>query len=202
MFIRSLLPLTFLALVACETTPPPPVQMAQEGFETIFARAQANPSPASVDLALTELLARGDLSADQRTSAQFLRAEKRWQGKFDLPGAVQDYDAYLLAKPDSPDASTASRHKVFAATEVENAERRLAWLQNHREWFNDKVLMGDLDEAAARYRKSGLQPTERQLYTLREAGYVCAGQQELVFRYGSVPSYGVGAAWCNRTDVS
>ncbi|MEM1086933.1 MAG: hypothetical protein AAGH90_04325 [Pseudomonadota bacterium] len=196
---------TLIALTACETLPVEevPVTMDEIEFSTSIERARVNPSPPSVDKALSALLSRPDLTEDQRVEALYLRAEKRRTGKFNLPGAVSDYERFLAKRPLDPKASDAKRHLGTAKTRIQAAERRLAYLQTLRAWFDDSVLMGRLPEAAARYEKSGLTPTEAQVYTLREAGYICAtGIGKRVHNYGVMPSYVQNLTWCAADPVS
>ena len=181
MNFRYLIPILLLGFAACETVPPEPeiVEMSQAGFDEVFTRAQSNPSPASVDKALSELLNRTDLSEMQRAEALYLRADKRWRGKFNAPGAASDYERFLQMRPLDSKAADARRHQGS-------------------KWFDDKVIMGAFPEAAARYRRSGLTPTERQTYTLREGGYICSGGSagQRVHKYGPTPSYAAGLVWC------
>lgn len=204
MKFRYLIPVLALGFAACETVPPEPivVEMAQESFDEAMRRAAANPSPASVDRELSNLLARTDLTEDQRVDALYLRADKRWRGKFNVPGAVADYDQFLGLRPLDSRAADAKRHVGFARSEIRAAESRLRSLQNITNWFNDKVIMGRVTEAAQRYQRSGLTPTERQTYTLREAGYICAGGSagKRVHNYGATPSYVSGLVWCQGTS--
>ena len=193
MIFRTLFSASVLFVAACETVPATldPVQ-----FDSEIAQIAKNPSVVSAEAALTRLLARPDLTPEQRVEVTFQRAAKRWDGKYDLPGAVADFDAFAALAPEDARVSTVGRDKVFAATEIENAQRRLAGLQNITNWFNDKVLMGDLEEGAARYKKSGLTPTDPHLYLLREAGYICEGEDDPVHQYGDLPDYAKNASWC------
>lgn len=200
MTFRYLIPILLLGFAACETVPPEPeiVEMSQAGFDEVFTRAQSNPSPASVDKALSELLNRTDLSEMQRAEALYLRADKRWRGKFNAPGAASDYEQFLQMRPLDSKVADARRHQGFARNDARAAESRLRSLQNLSKWFDDKVIMGAFPEAAARYRRSGLTPTERQTYTLREGGYICSGGSDgqRVHKYGPTPSYAAGLVWC------
>lgn len=189
----------FLGLAACETVP---ATMDQTVFDTEFARIDANPSIASVDVALADLLARPDLTEDQRLDALYLRAGKRWEARYNLPGAINDFERALSLRPEDARATRASRQKIFAATEIEHAQRRLARLQTLPAWFDDKVLMGDVDAAAERYRTSGLTPTDAHLYLLREAGFVCDGDGERVHQFGPAPEYVADAVWCSDPSLS
>lgn len=204
---RTLISVFALGLAACETVP---ATYDEALFAAQVATIEANPSVVAVDKELTALLAREDLTIDQRASALFLRAEQRFDGKYDIPGAVDDYAAFAVLVPEDPRLSVIERRQVFAATEIENAQRRLARLQTLSAWFDDKVLMGDLAAAAARYKSAGLTPTDQQLYLLREAEFVCDGvvdveNQELgepVHLYGELPEYAENAVWCETPSVS
>lgn len=208
-----------VALGACATVPS---TMDPVLFDAEKSRIENNPSVAASDNELTALLARTDLTEDQRVELLYLRAEKRWEAKFNLPGALADFEQVLLLRPEDPRVTGIDRRKVFVATEIENAQRRLAQLQNLPDWFDDKVLMGDFSAAAQRYRASEITPTEAQLYLLREGGYVCAvdgkvdsesgaeedvaGESENpvepVHHHGPEPEYVSGAIWCNDPSVS
>ena len=188
---------------ACETSPPPaPTAMDPAGYGEIMRLAQANPSPAAVDRDLTVLLSRNTLSDDQKAQAYHLRATKRWRGGFNKPGALDDFTAFLRLRPADPKAANARIEQGHVQTEMRGHQQRLRSLQTLPAWFDDKVAMGGLPEAAARYRKSGLTPTDGQTYTLREAGYICAGGSggQAVHRYGPVPAYAARLVWCPNTS--
>lgn len=205
MSYKNLLPALMIGFAACETVPveEPPVMMEQAGFDAEMERARANPSPPSADRILSALLSRSDITDAQRAEALFLRAEKRRLGNYNLPGAAADYEAFLALRPLDSKASFAKRDLGFVRTGIRSAERRLSGLQTLPAWFNDKVLMGRLPEAAARYERSGLTPTERQVYTLREAGYICAtGTGKRVHNYGAMPSYVQNLTWCAAKPVA
>ncbi|MFN3214373.1 MAG: hypothetical protein ACE37M_14810 [Henriciella sp.] len=193
MIFRPLICLGLMTLASCETVPSTLDPMV---FASESEQIQANPSVVSADAALTSLLARTDLTPQQRADALFLRAEKRWTAKFDLPGAIEDFEAFLTLAPEDVRVSEVKRDEVFAATEIENAQRRLSGLQNITDWFDDKVLMGELDDGAMRYKNSGLTPTDLHLYLLREAGYVCAGEDDPVHVHGPMPEHAADASWC------
>lgn len=195
----SLICFAALILAACETVPE---TIDPAVFGTQIEQAEANSSVVSADARLTELLARPDLTVEQRADALYLRANKRFEGKYNIPGAMSDFDAFAALAPEDDRNSAIERRKVFAATEIENAQRRLAWLQTLEAWFNDKVLMGEMPVAAARYKSSGLTPTDFQLYLLKEGGFVCMGEGEVVHKYGPKPSYAIDAVWCPDQSVS
>ncbi len=186
-------------LGACATVP---ATMDPVLFEAEKSRLESNPSIAASEIQLGGILARTDLTEDQRVDLLYLRADKRWEARFDLPGAITDLDQVVLLRPDDARAASSERRKVFAATEIENAQRRLAQLQNLPNWFDDKVLMGDLSPAVDRYRASEITPTDAHLYLLREAGYVCEGEGAPVHHHGPEPDYVDGAVWCDDPSVS
>ena len=199
MTIRTLFFAAALLVAACETVP---TTLDSASFGSQMDSVTANPSVFASDASLTALLARTDLAPEQRADALFLRAEKRFDGRYNLPGALADYEAFMALAPTDPRAITAERRRVFVSTEIENAQRRLARLQNLPDWFDDKVLMGEFDVAAARYRKAGITPNDAQLYLLREAGLVCAGEGDPVHQFGEVPDYAKDAIWCADPSVS
>lgn len=203
MISRALISFFMLALAACETVPS---SMDPDAFGTEMSGLASNPSIASVDEQLSLLLARTDLATEQRADALYMRAERRLDARFDLPGAIEDFEAFLQVQLEDPRVSTADRRKIFAAAEIETAQRRLARLQNLPDWFDDKVLMGDFAVAAARYRTAGITPTEAQLYLLKEGGFVCVGNSnqnlEAVHKYGTLREDAANAVWCEGPSVS
>ena len=215
MIFRIFIAMVALGLAACETVP---ATMDPELFETQLTGIDDNPSVASIEGMTTSLLARTDLTPNQRANVLFLRAEKRLESRFDLPGAIADFDAFIAAIPEDPRVATAERRKIFATSEIDQAQRRLANLQNLPDWFDDKILMGDVAAAAARYRKSGLTPNESQVYLLREAGFICAAgsvdpassepatdpavESSPVHNFGTLRDDVKGAVWCDNPSVS
>jgi hypothetical protein len=195
----SALCLIAISLAACETVP---ASMDPAAFDAETARLNAASSIVAVDTDLGSLLTRADLTPSQRADALFLRAEKRLSASYNLPGAVEDFDAFIALVPEDPRIGQANRRKVFAATEIENAERRLAGLQNLPDWFDDKILMGDLASAVERYQTSGLTPTDFHLFLLRESGFICAAEGQTLHRYGPKPDYLGDAIWCPDPGLS
>ena len=200
---RVIICLFLLGLAACETVSK---TMDPVLFEREVASLSDNPSIASVDALISTLLARPDLTEAQQADALFLRAGKRLDKRFDLPGALADFDAFIALQPEDARVSTAERRKVFASEEIQSAQRRLAQLQNLSDWFDDKVLMGDLDAGAARYRSAGLTPNPAQLYLLKESGFICLDPEEsegpVVHQYGTAREDVEGAVWCDDPSLS
>lgn len=203
MSFRFLLPLLLLAAAACETVP---ASMDAAVFDTEVSRLEQNPSIASVDAQLEDLLARTDLTDIQRAEALYLRASKRLDGRFNLPGAIEDFQTFIQLMPEDARVSAAERRLVFAGSEISAAQARLARLQNLPDWFDDKVLMGDFTDAAARYRTAGITPNEAQLYLMREGRFICtaedSGAAEMVHKFGPPRDDVEGAVWCEDPSLS
>ncbi|MEM7460747.1 MAG: hypothetical protein AAF331_14875 [Pseudomonadota bacterium] len=200
---RAIIGLFFLSLAACETVPK---TLDPVLFEREIVTLTGNPSVASSDRQIAELLGRPDLTEGQRANAVFLRAEKRLDARFNLPGALEDFDTFMALQPEDTRRATAERRKLFVTEEIESAQRRLARLQNLSDWFDDKVLMGDVSAGAVRYRTAGLTPNPAQLYLLRESGFVCddPGESDLqvVHQYGAARDDVEGAVWCDDPSLS
>lgn len=202
--VPRVIPLLFILLMsACETAPS---TMDPLVFEADMTNLSENPSVASVDIALEQLLARPDLTDTQRATVLLARGEKRLDGRLNLPGAIADFDQFIALQPDAPNNAVAERRKLFAAEEIDAAQRRLAQLQNLSNWFDDKVLMGEIGVAAARYQAAELTPNPAQLYLLRESGYICAdpaiADLQPVQKYGAPRDDTDGAVWCEDPSVS
>ncbi|MEO1322718.1 MAG: hypothetical protein AAFV59_06895 [Pseudomonadota bacterium] len=198
-----LIGIAFAVLTACETVPP---TMDAAVFDAEITQLDSNPSIAAAEVGFERLLARTDLTELQRAEVLFLRAEQRLDHRFNLPQAVEDFDQFAVLQPEDPRAATSKRRVLFAQAEISAAQRRLAQLQNLSDWFDDKVLMGDLDVAAGRYKDAGLTPNPAQLYLLREAGFVCEqsalpGAQPVQV-YGEPREDTVEAVWCEGPSLS
>jgi len=202
---RFLFAYVALIITACASTPATydPVLFAAD-----MQRQDLNPSTIAADAEMTVLLGRVDLTELQRADLLFMRAEKRLDAKYNLPGAIADYQAFILLMPEDPRSAVIGRRTVFAESEIKTVQRRLAQLQNLSDWFDDKVRMGDLEVAAVRYRASSLTPSAGQLHLLREAGFVCAADTDTavatnpVHSFGIAPEYAAGAVWCDDPSLT
>ncbi len=203
MRLNALIIAVSLGLAACETVP---AEMDPLAFEASLASADANANPARRDADLSDLIARADLSDAQRATALYTRADARLNTKFNLPGALEDFDAFLAMAPEDARGATANRRKLFTGEEIEAAERRLAQLQNLPDWVDDKFLMGDVAAAAARYQRSGLTPNAGHFYLLQETGFICAPTDledaVPVHQHGPEPEHVQSAVWCPDPSVS
>ncbi|MEL6862739.1 MAG: hypothetical protein AAGL11_12945 [Pseudomonadota bacterium] len=203
MRLQALTLAVLLGLAACETVPS---AMDPATFDTTLASAEANTNPARRDAELSDLIARAELSDEQRATALYARADGRLNMKFNLPGAMEDFDALLALAPEDARVATVERRKLFAAEEIEAAERRLARLQNLPDWVDDKILMGDIPAAAVRYQGSGLTPNAGHFYVFLETGFICAPADLVdaapVHQVGPEPEHVQGAVWCSDPSVS
>ena len=179
--LRALVVAVFLA--ACATAPPADMGPA---FDVAMSEAKSDTNPYKADKTLTALLDRSDLSIDQRARALYARGSLRRQARDDRPGAVKDFEAMLKLAPEHPLVPNAKEELAFAEADVETVEAGLKRMLTLSQWFDSKWLLGEHDEAAARYRKSGISPNESQVGKLKAAGYLCEDED------GGAPVYTVG----------
>lgn len=198
MIRRTLAASALIAIVGCETVP---VEMPPDAFEALMRDTRTSTSVSFTENQLSAALTREDLSAAQRGDLLLLRAEKRAENSFNLPAAVADLDTFLIENPEDPRQLDVTTSRDDVQSSINEATRRLSGLQNLPDWFDDKVLMGALEEAALRYQRSGLTPTLPQTSILREFDYVCAnghsGSGEAVHTYGVVPGHADALVWCD-----
>ncbi len=179
--LRALVVAVFLA--GCASAPPADMGPA---FDVAMSEAKSDANPYEADKTLTALLDRSDLSTDQRARALYARGSLRRQASDDRPGAVKDFEAMLKLAPDHALVQNAKEELAFAEADVETIETGLKRMLTLSQWFDSKWVLGEHDEAAKRYRKSGLSPNEVQVGKLRAAGYLCESEA------GEAPVYTVG----------
>ncbi|WP_300393287.1 hypothetical protein [Henriciella sp.] len=205
MWRRTLSGLFCLGIVACETAPPVPTEMEPAAFEQAVGEARDKPHPWSTIQAYTDLLDSGRLSQGQRLEALFARGSARRQARINLPGAVQDLEeAQILAGADSPLIENIATEIEYAKTDWGRAAGKLEGLQTLPEWFNSKVAMGGLPEAAERYRESDLAPSPDQVSLLEAAGYLCrtSGASDETWTVTEEAEHLEGLEWCENPGVS
>ncbi|MEO0551289.1 MAG: hypothetical protein AAFZ91_15330 [Pseudomonadota bacterium] len=198
MIRRILAASALVAIVGCETVP---VEMPPDAFEALMQDTRTSTSVSVTENQLSAALTREDLSAAQRADLLLLRAEKRAENSFNLPAAVADLDTFLIENPEDPRQLDVTTSRDEVQSSIDEATRRLSRLQNLPDWFDDKVLMGALEEAALRYQRSGLTPTLPQTNILREFDYICgngqSGSGEAVHTYGVIPDHADALVWCD-----
>ncbi|MEM6652289.1 MAG: hypothetical protein AAF582_06775 [Pseudomonadota bacterium] len=199
MKISILLAALGLVLSGCASAPQ---TMDPTRFETELSSGLENVSAVSVDDALTALLNADDLSELQRADTLYLRAEQRLDRRLNLPGALRDFERFEAAHADDERGQRVARMRIFAQSEINAAQERLARLQNLTNWFDDKVLMGALAEGAARYKSSGLMPSHSHFLLLKDSGFICAGEGKPIEDFGLAPDYLGDAYWCFDPNLS
>lgn len=189
-------------LAACASTPPP-VEISPAEFQNIIGQASASESVVRVDRDLSALLARPAASVEQKAQAHYLRGHKRWHSAYNLPGALADFERFVALAPLDERVEETRAIQITIAEDIRTLEQRLAGLQTLENWFDDKVAMGQLDEAAGRQRRSGLAPNVSQTDLLREAGYICVdgasapGTQPVHQHGDNAPEHVIGLVWCS-----
>jgi len=185
-------------LAACATSPP------AEPFAGRLAAAQAAGSPYQVDAALTDLLADERLAPSERAEALYWRGSLRRLDGDNRRGAVADFEEMLALSPDHPMAEQARTELAQASADADALEAQLGRLLTLPEWFDVSWRLGERDTPVARYRSSGLSPTEDETRKLQEAGYVCGrdGKGGPVQGFGDLRSWLDGLTWCSPEAAS
>ncbi|MDJ0920924.1 MAG: hypothetical protein QNI84_07335 [Henriciella sp.] len=203
MIRKTCLTALLYVLAACETVP---VEMAPDAFDAVMSETAASASLPYVERRIAEALDDPDLSAAQRHDLLKQRAEKRIEHAYDVPGAITDLDTILATASETMPFEELETQKSRGQVLIEEAQVRLSRLQNLSDWFDDKVTLGALDEAATRYQRSRLTPTAEQTYVLREAGFVCAegdgASGEMFHTFGAAPDYAAELVWCDALPDS
>lgn len=168
-------------LVGCETVPQE-VNMQPSAFQTAVSRATSAWHPYAGIQDLSTMLETQTLSSAQRARVLYERGRLRTENAIELPNAIQDLQqaAALQATvvPEEgattvrsiPDTSSMIR---IAEAKLQLSRARLAGLQTLPQWFDDKVAVSEVAEAADRYRNSGLAPDPFDAGLLEAGGYLC-----------------------------
>ncbi len=195
---------------ACETTPrapepdPLPAAMTESSFNAALASAKAYRNPYQAERQLSAILARRDLNTDMRARALFERGSLRRQGAANMKGAIADFDEMLRLAPSHSWANNARIERGYAQDWIKQLEqfRRTGRLQTIAAWFDDAWMMGERDKAAARYQRSGLSPTAKQVTQLTQTGYLCKGSGAggALHKYGPPRSDLQNMFWCKAAS--
>lgn len=188
-----------LALTACQTTVAP-VPVNAGNFESDLATALSLRDPYQANAALTRILGRPELSAEQKVRALYRRGSLRRQAGNDRLGAVEDFEAMLALAPAHSLASNAHTELSYTRQDIQKLRSQLRQLLTHAEWFDASWVLGERDKAAARYQNSRISPTSKQVQTLRSAGYICQndGAGPDVYQLGDRRADLLGLKWCKR----
>lgn len=186
-----------ILLAACAAAP----EVADTGPapEAVIAEATAETNPYDAEQMLTDLLARPSLTDDQRAAVLYHRGSLRRQGADDRRGAVEDLEAMLELAPQHRLASNARAELEFAKKDVTAVEESMNRFLTLAQWFDGTWVLGEHEEAVARYRESGLAPTPEQVKTLRAAGYICETGDDAsqLHEYGDAREDLEGLEWCD-----
>ncbi|WP_084400050.1 hypothetical protein [Henriciella aquimarina] len=191
-----------LGLFACETAPPPAVELTPAQFDQAIDEAKAESHPWLTIQSLNETVETAALSDEQRARLLFERGTARRQARINLPGAVSDFRESLKLAPDSPVAANARTELGYADDAWGAAAGRLEGLQTLPEWFDDMVATGELEAAVERYRTSELAPTQEQAELLVAAGYLCREGDDDDWTLGQDNEHLEKLGWCENPGVS
>lgn len=195
------------ALAGCASAPDAPAQptyLSDAEFQALM-RAPPTGLPGSdyfgEERALTKLLARDDLTAEQRLTALMQRANKRGTIAEDRPGAIADYEQVLATAPAGHRyIAQATESKAYAETQMGHINRRLAAgpAADRDQYFSDLLAAGRHDEAAAYFReggRGGIYAVEK----LHKLGYLCegAGYSGRSYSWGSENTRKPTVYWCD-----
>tara|TARA_R110002033_G_scaffold117046_1_gene161227 strand:- start:101 stop:709 length:609 start_codon:yes stop_codon:yes gene_type:complete len=195
--LGALIVVAFVA--ACATTP----AGMGPAFDRALSDAKKDANPYAADDSLSKLLENASLSDDERARALYARGSLRRQAGDDRRGAVKDFEGMLKLEPAHPLVPNAKEELAFAKADVDTIEDGLKRMLNLFQWFDSKWVLGDHDDAADRYRESGLSPNETELARLVADGYVCDDKD------GKAPVYTIGDIrpdlehkhWCTGPDA-
>ncbi len=188
-------------LSACETaeivTEPAIGPMSEAEFAGALQSAKSEPNPFDGERKLTSLVDNPGVNPEQRSRALYARATQRWKKTYDKVGAKADFEEYVRLYPAGAFTNNAKYEAGYVQAELRAAEGRLQTLQTLRAWFDDTWSLGRREEAASRYRRSGLTPEPHQVYALRAKGFLCEGSGNLkVHHYGPLTPEIQNLYWC------
>ena len=152
---------------------------------------------------LTKLLERKTLTTEQRVQALYHRGSLRRQKADNRRGAVEDFEKLLKIAPDHKLASRTETELAFARDDVKAIEASLNRFLTLSQWFDGIWVLGEHDEAATRYQRSGLAPTPEQVEKLQAAGYICSSNEDdnKLHLYGETRDDLEGLQWCSELNI-
>jgi hypothetical protein len=193
-----------LVLAACETGPGTPAEMDAAAFETAVSDAGDAWHPYASVASLNKLIEEHALSAEQKARALYRRGRIRTEARIQLPQAIEDLTEAGTLAPTRSFGPTVATLLEQARTDLDAARGRLSGLQNLPNWFDDKVAAGELDEAAHRFRESGLSPDPIDAGLLEAAGYLCRkalGNSD-DWQFGDDNEHLKKLEWCSSANIS
>ena len=187
---------------ACTTTPPPEPQGPPP--ESVIAEALIEADPYRAEARLSTLLARTDITTQQRADALYHRAGLRRLGAENRLGAADDYTEMLALAPDHALSEKARLELDYTREDIASLQAGLQRIMNLPNWFESAWVLGRHEEAAARYQRSGISPTPTQVAKLRARGFICGAEGEggPVHQLGDERTDLEGVTWCRSLLVS
>lgn len=163
---------------ACSSGAQPTGPLNDFEFQRLFEAARSPNDAFQEDRNLTIVLARTDLTMDQRLKTLNLRATGRSSAAEDKNGAITDYEEFLrIAPSDYPTAPRVREDLDYVKQQKRLIEDRLEGRarSDNNQRFQDLLTLGRHDEAAAFVRQSGLTPSSIYVEKLTRLGYLCEG---------------------------
>jgi hypothetical protein len=191
-----------LALGACTGTPIATPPLSDAEFQNVFEAARDSSNAFQEDHNLTEILARTDLSLEQRLKALNFRAIGRSTTGENKNGAIEDYEEVLrLAPPDYPSLARVREDLDYVRQQKRYIEDRLngrARTDNSQR-FQDLLSLGRHEEAVAFMRQSSLKPHAVYIEKLAKLGYLCEGPgySGQSYQWGASDTGLHTVYWCN-----
>ncbi len=189
-------------LSACSNTPTAAPPLSDAEYQKVF---EASRSPSDVfeeDRNLSSLLARSDLTLDQRLRTLNYRAIGRSTTGENKNGAIADYEEMLrLAPSDHPLVARVTEDLDYVRQQKGYIEERLndRARSDSRQRFQDLLALGRHDEAVQFMRQSNLQPQPIYVEKLAKLGYLCEGPgySGVNYQWGSAGAGYHVVFWCD-----
>jgi hypothetical protein len=190
-------------LSACSGAPPlPPPPLSDAKFQQIFDAARAPDDAFREDRNLTVLLARTDLSLEQRLKTLDFRAIGRSTTGENKNGAIADYEELLALAPSNhpmvarvrEDLDYVRQQKRYIEDRLEGRAR-----SDNSQHFEDLLALGRHDEAVAFMKYTGLKPHAVYIEKLAKLGYLCEGPTHsgASFQWGASNTGMHTVYWCD-----
>jgi hypothetical protein len=167
-----------LSLSACSNVPSAPAPLNDAEFQKVFDAARTQNDAFQEDRNLTSILARTDLTLEQRLKTLNFRAIGRSTTGENKNGAIADYEEVLrLAPSDHPivarireDLDYVRQQKRYIDDRLEGRART-----DNNQRFQDLLALGRHDEAAAFMKQASVKPHAIYIEKLAKLGYLCEG---------------------------
>jgi hypothetical protein len=198
-----------LLAAACGSAPEPVQEIERATptdaqFKSIMSAALAPNDPFVEDRNLTAILARAEITLDQRLQVLAMRAAGRGTTGSNLMGAIADYEEIIQTAPRGHRlAKVAVDEKAYLETQKGYLDRRVAAgpgaAANWNGYFNDMMQLGRHQEAVNFAKGAKMKLSAPQAEKLTRAGYLCEGAlySGPSFQWGSGSSGYHVVYWCD-----